>query len=311
MKLLLAFLIAFVSITPAAAEDKTKQAAAHYRQGKAYEKTAQWDLAIAEYKAAHALDNKASHLFNIARAFEQKGDPRGAIEFFEKFLAVESDGPNAKQARESIATASKLVADEDARKKAEAERLAKEEEAKIQALKVANAKAAADNHRKQAEAYAAASRWSNAAESYRAASDADGDPAHLLDAAAAYRKVPDPKSAKATYDAYLAKVPNGSRSDEARAAVASLAIEIEAADKAEAARLLKQPPGERPDGPSGPKKKSRFSPTWLVIGGALMVVGVIADVVPASGDNGKLDGTDFIAPALYGLGAGAVIRGVF
>jgi tetratricopeptide (TPR) repeat protein len=312
MKLIL-LLLAFLAITvqPAAAEDKTKQAAAHYRQGKAFEKQAQWDQAIIEYKAAHALDNKASHLFNIARAHDQKGDPRGAIEFYEKFLAVETDGPIAKQAREFVATATKKVADEDARKKAEAEQRRLDELAKLQAT----ARAQAEGHLKQAKAYADAKAWVDAAASYRAAFAANGEASHLIAAAEALRKVPDLAKAKATYQEYLAKVPSGRTSEMVRTEIANITAEIRRAEQAErdrieADRQKQMGFGRVPISIDRPKK-SRFSAKWLAIGGALLVAGVISDVVPSAGENGKLDGTDFIAPALYGLGAAAVIGGVF
>ena len=50
---------------------------------------------------------------------------------------------------------------------------------------------------------------------------------------------------------------------------------------------------------------------WIVVGGALLLTGIIADLAAPNANNGKLDASDFTGPALYTLGSAAVLRGVF
>jgi tetratricopeptide (TPR) repeat protein len=297
---------------PAAADDKSKQAASHYRQGLAFEKAGSYDQAIAEYKAAYALDTKASHLFNIARMYEAKNDPRGAVEYYDKFLAIESEGANAKKARESKVLAVKKVTEEDDRKKAEDDARKKAEDAKRRDDEVKAKKIAAENHLKQAADFAQSNRWANAADEYRKATDADGDPEHLFEAAEAFRKVPDLAKARATFEQYRDKVQVGGRSDLARKKIAEIADEMAKVEQADRDRkvadsMKRPPPLYYVDKP----RKRRLSKKWLLVGGAMLLGGLAVDLLPASGENGKLDGTDFIAPLMYGLGATAVIVGVF
>jgi tetratricopeptide (TPR) repeat protein len=206
-------------LRPAIADDKGKAAAAHYRQGKAFENAGEWEHAITEYKAAFAIDDKPSHLFNIARAYDQKGDARSAVEYYDKFLARESEGASAKAAREHKVIATKKIVDEDDRKKAE-------EDARKKAADLEQKRLAAENHLRQAAEFARSNRWVNAADEYLRAADADGDLEHVFDAAAAYRKAPELAKARATFERYRDKVQVGGRSDLARKNIAEITDEM-------------------------------------------------------------------------------------
>ena len=54
-----------------------------------------------------------------------------------------------------------------------------------------------------------------------------------------------------------------------------------------------------------------FGKGWFVVGGALILSGLVADFAPPNAKNGQLDASDFAGPVLYGLGAGAILAGVF
>lgn len=256
-------------------------AAAHYRQGVAFEKAGAYDEAISEYRKAYTLDKKPSHLFNIARVFDQKGDARSAIDTYERFLQLDPGSPNAKDARAALAIATKKLADEKAaRKKAEDEAAAR---AKQLADEKERVRVAVEAHLKQAAELEKRAAWASAAAEYARAAAVSGDPEHLLAAGEAYRKQPDLAKAKAAFQEYLDKVPAGPRSDEIRGRVADLARQLEeeraAADarakaKADADARRLQMRSDAPKAmvkrPRGPKERAR-SRGWafVAIGGAL------------------------------------------
>lgn len=302
-----------VSASPAIADDKAK-AAAHYKQGKAFFDAKAYDQAIAEYQQAYALDHVPAHLFNIGRAYHLKGDLKAAIEAYQKYLDAEPSGPRATEVRGYIASATQQIADEEAKRRAdeEAARLAAEREKSKQEQE--QKQIAATAHVKQADAYAQAGAWAKAGDEHRAAADVDGDPKHLLAAAEAYRKQPDHAKARDAYLAYLEKVPLGPDSDAVRAKVAETTRAIEKAEEAERQRKLREAivkpvPGPGPVEPIDKRHKSHRG--WIVVGGTLLLTGLVADLAAPNGSNGKLDPSDFVPVALYGLGTAAVLRGVF
>lgn len=224
-------LVLMLVTTPAFADDKS-DAAAHYKQGKAFFDAGAYDKAIDEYQKAYALDRLPSHLFNIGNAYELKGELALAIAQFERFLAVEGSGPRAVDARNHIATATAKL-DEIANKQradAEAARLAAEAKRQQDEQAAAAIKLKILTHTKQADAYAKAGAWTKAGDEHRAAAAIDGDPQHFLDAAAAFDKQPDPTKSREALLAYLEKVPLGPKSDQLRIRVAELTREIEAAE---------------------------------------------------------------------------------
>jgi tetratricopeptide (TPR) repeat protein len=291
-----------------------KRAAVHNKQAKAYFDAKQFDEAILEFKKSYDLDPKPLTLYKIASAYYAKGDYKGAIEHYQKYLTADPDGPFAPQAIEFSTIANKALADEAAKQQAATEAARLEAERKAADAETERKRLAATARIKQAEAYAQASAWVSAGQEYTAATEVDGDPAHLLAAAEAFRKAPDESKARAAYLAYLDKVPVGPRSDEIRGKVAELSRSIEKAeaDERERQRKLQEATG-RPVVIEAPKKPPRKTSKrgWIVVGGTLLLTGLVADLVPPNGDNGKLDGSDFVAPVLYLLGAGAVLRGVF
>jgi len=315
--LLVAIVLAASFASPARADDKA-QAAAHYKQGKAFFDAKQYDQAIAEYQQAYTLDHVTAHLFNIGRAFHLKGDLKSAIEFYQKFLAADPASSRADEVRGHIASATQQLADEDARRRAseEAVRIAAEQQKAREAQE--QKKVAAIAHVKQAEAYAQAGAWAKAGEEHRAAATVDRDPQHLLDAGDAFRKQPDLARARDAFLAYLEQVPLGDNSDQIRAKVAELTRAIEKADEDERQRKLRESLAlartasePRPPGVDlKPRHKSSHR-GWIVVGGALLLTGLVADLVPPNTSNGRLDASDFAPPVLYGLGAAAVLGGVF
>lgn len=253
------------------AEDKLKEAAAHYRQGKSYEDAGAYDQAIVEYKAAYALDKKASHLFNIARAYDTQGDLRAAVDYYDKFLAIEDVGATAKAARDFKARAMKQIAAEDERKQADADATRKAEELKQRSL-------ASQNHLKQAAEFARNNQWASAAAEYERAEGVDGDPEHLFDAAEAYRKIPDFARARALYERYRDKVQVGGRSDDARRQLAAMADEIARAKQAEENRRREEIDQAEARAERAERSGKR-GPGYILMGigtGALAVGGVFA-----------------------------------
>jgi tetratricopeptide (TPR) repeat protein len=312
MRALIVVVLCLLAVPAVAAPDP--KAAAHYKQGKAFLDAKQYDQAIAEFQAAYAIDKVAGHLFNIADAYEAKGDYDKAIEFYTKYIDADPKGAKVPDARARVVAATqkrddaiaKKKADEEAAKAAAAKKLLEDEQAKKKIL--------AEGHVKQATVYAQAGAWADAGSEHRAAFDIDGDPAHLVAAGDAYRKA-DAKKAKEAYVAYLEKVPAGGDSDAVRTKLADVTLEIEKADAAERARKLEEDrlraERDKRDG-KGPKEPHKsFKRGWLVVGGALVLTGLVADFAAPNGDNGVLDASDFAGPVLYGLGTVAVLRGVF
>jgi hypothetical protein len=217
-----------------ASADPTADAAAHYRQGKAFIEARQYDQAVAEYTAAYAIDKLPSHLFNIARAYHLKGGKLGfeaALDFYKQYLAAEPQTARGSEVRGYIADVTRQLGELEAKRKAA------EDTARRAAEKQ---RLDADAHLKQAEAYVKASSWIGAGDEYRAAADG-GDPTKLLAAAEAYLKHPDRKKAREAYLGYLDREPTGATSDAVRAKVAALTTAIDKED----AELARQRERER------------------------------------------------------------------
>jgi tetratricopeptide (TPR) repeat protein len=206
--------------TPVFADPKA-QAAAHYKQGKAFETAKQYPQAIAEYEAAYAIDKLPAHLFNIGNAAQLAGDLDKAIAYYQKYLDADGNGPRAKEARERIAEVTQKRADlEDKKKQDEAARQkALADDAARQEAE--RKRIAADGHVKLAEAYGRANEWSKAGDELRAAADADGDASHLRAAGDAYAKGKNHGKARDAYLAYLDKLPAAADADAIRDRVAA------------------------------------------------------------------------------------------
>ena len=233
---------AWILATRSAAADPTT-AAEHFKQGKAFFEAKQYDQAILEYQAAFAIDSRAAHLFNIARAYQLSNNAKPALDYYQKFLAADPTSPNAKEARGYIVDLTRQVAEEDRKRKAEEDASAKalaEQQAKVDAERK---RTAAEGHAKLAEAYARAGEWGQAGDEYREAAAATDDPRLLRTAGEAYAKQPDHAKARQAYLAYLAKVPRAADSDAIRDRIAA---ETQRIDEADRLAKLKQGPKHEP-----------------------------------------------------------------
>lgn len=309
LRLLLA--ISLLAICAASALANPQKAAVHNRQAKAYFDAKQYAEAIAEFKKSYEQDNKPLTLFKIASAYYAKGDYKGAIEFYKQYQLADPNGAYVAQAAEFTTIATKALADEQAKQQAAIEAARIEAERKAAEAEKERRRIAATARVKQAEAYAQANAWASAGQEYTAAAEVGDNPALLLDAAEAFRKQPDLVKARAAYLAYLEKEPLGGNSDEIRGKVAELSRLVEEAEAAERQRKLQNALITRPEQPLEPAPPKRFKRGWIVVGGALLLSGLVADLAAPNGDNGKLDASDFAPVALYGLGATAVLSGVF
>ncbi len=223
----LVLLLLFISASAIAGPDP--KAAAHYKQGKAFLDSKQYDQAIVEFQAAYAIDKVPSHLYNIAKAYEAKNDHDKTIEYYQKYLDADPATKLAAEVRNAIANATA------ARDAAKAKQAADEEAARLAARKRDAAARV-----KQAEAFAQAGAWSDAGKEHEAAFVIDDDPSHLIAAAEAYRKAPDLKAARDAYAAYLGKEPQGGDSDQVRTKLAETTKAIEKQDADERERLRKE-----------------------------------------------------------------------
>ncbi len=322
MKRIVALLL--VSSLAIAAPDP--KAEAHYRQGKVFLDSKQYQRAIVEFEAAYAIDKLPQHLFNIARAYEALGDHDKTIELYQRFLDAEPKGDRAAEARAGISVAT--AARDAAREKKQAEEAA----AKLEAQR-----RDAQARVKQAEAYAQAGAWRDAGNEHRAAFDLDGDAAHLLAAAEAFRKAPDLPAARDAYKAYLEKVPQGSESDAVRAKLAATQKEIEEALEKERLRKEQEARDRQPmvtpiEYDTTAQRARRGLALKIAIPGAVVALGGIGVGVLALGQRNDardnecdaglvctpagIDGLDsakskaLIADVMIGVGLAATITGV-
>jgi tetratricopeptide (TPR) repeat protein len=289
-------LLAMLS-TPVLADRRTAED--HKAKARALEQRKAYDEAIEEYKAAYDAGGGPGPLYNIARIYEDsKGDLRQAIVYYERFLDVDRDHAAENGAIRAVLENARL------RVAAEDEQHRKQEEVHRAEAR----KRAAASEVEQAEEYAQAGSWAASAEHHTSAFELDGDREHLRAAAAAYRRQLDLPRARAAYQRYIDVAPVGPGSETARAAIADIARELARAEQDERDRKIAAIV-RRTDEP--PPSRHRVSPTWLAVGGVLVGAGLVADTVPASGKNGKLDTTDFAGPVLYTVGAAVIVAGLF
>ena len=86
--------------TAAAGEDAARARARDYfRAGRAHQEAGDFDLAIAEYEAGHALVRLPEFLFNIAQCHRAKGAKAKAVEYYRRYLAAAPEGRGAADAR--------------------------------------------------------------------------------------------------------------------------------------------------------------------------------------------------------------------
>jgi hypothetical protein len=88
---------------------KTAEAIAHFRQGEEYFKSAQWEAAIKEYRAAYELTGEPLMIFDIALANEKAGNAEPAYDGYEHYLREVSLGGAADEARAGKARLQRTV----------------------------------------------------------------------------------------------------------------------------------------------------------------------------------------------------------
>lgn len=130
---------------PTAKEVQT--ARAHFKQARAFHEAGAWDDAVKEYEKAHALMPLPDLLYNIGQAYRMKGDKPKAIEAYQRYLAVVSEGALAEEARGHVATLKLRIQLEEA-EAAKRQALAEAEAARRRARE-------AEETRRRAEADAA------------------------------------------------------------------------------------------------------------------------------------------------------------
>jgi hypothetical protein len=106
-----------------ASPEARAEARKHFNEGKKHHEAARYREAIAEFQLAHDLAPSPKVLFNIAQSYRLLGDKRNARAYYEQFLAQESVGQAADEARSHLEELTKaILAEEDAaRLKAEEE----------------------------------------------------------------------------------------------------------------------------------------------------------------------------------------------
>jgi len=301
-RFLLAIGVVAMLAAPAVANDP-KQSAVHAKQAKAYFDAKQYDDAIAEFRKAYELDAKPLTLFKLASVFYAKGDYKGAIEFYQKYLAADPDGLYAKQAIEFSTIANKALADAAAQERSDAEA------AHAAAVEAEHQRklAAATARVKQAEAYAHANAWSDAGAEYLAAADASGEIAYLLEAAKAFRSAPDLVKARAALLAYLDKAPADPTSERVRGEVAAISRDIEKADADERERKRKADEAARAQMIAPPHYQTRtLSYRWQTAASDVLASSLI--LVAFSDGNGN--DPFFYTGALIGIGATPALHGL-
>jgi len=116
---------------PAPSKADIEAAKKHYSRARDYQDAGKYDEAATEYLAAYELYPDAEFLFNVGEVYRLKGNKRRAVEYFEKYLALDPNGRGSADARASVATLKKAIAAEEAevaRKRAADEAAARQTE---------------------------------------------------------------------------------------------------------------------------------------------------------------------------------------
>jgi len=93
--------------------DARLEARRHFRSGMSLIAQKQFEAGIAELEAAYAIKPHPNVLFNIARAYQDAGRPRDALEVYQRYLA--SNPPDAASVRPAIAALEQTLRDAEAR----------------------------------------------------------------------------------------------------------------------------------------------------------------------------------------------------
>jgi hypothetical protein len=138
---------------------KKAEAIAHFRQGEEYFKSAQWEAAIKEYRAAYELTGEPLMVFDIALANEKAGNAEPAYDGYEQYLHSVSLGTAADEARAGKARLQRTV-DRIRAERAEVDRVkaaaaaeAARQQAEQRGVAKAHAEALAGKHDDRARIY--------------------------------------------------------------------------------------------------------------------------------------------------------------
>ncbi len=80
--------------------EAVEQAKQHYEAGKAFHDVGEYAKAADEYGQAYELVKMPVLLYNIAQVKRLGGEKQSALEYYEKYLAMDPGGPGADNARE-------------------------------------------------------------------------------------------------------------------------------------------------------------------------------------------------------------------
>jgi len=78
--------------------DKRKRAGKHVEEGDRYKEAGEYDKAAREYEKAYELVPHPELFFNLAQVFRLGGKKEKALEYYERYLAVQPNGRAADQA---------------------------------------------------------------------------------------------------------------------------------------------------------------------------------------------------------------------
>jgi tetratricopeptide (TPR) repeat protein len=276
-----------------------KKAAKADEQARAYFRVEAFEDAAREFIRAYEFEAKPTRLYNAGLSYEKAGRAQAASDLYARYLAVEKEGGSKAVEAKARKTALDLQLAEEA--KASEEALAKE--ARTRAVK---AKVDAANASLRAGDYADAATHFDGA--YKLSKSAE----YVFDRAEAERLAGKRTEALASYRLYRRLDPEGINLAEAKRRQSELEAQIVSpkaggSEPAPAGAIDAQLPEDAP----AAKSKEGLSWGWIGLGAGVLAAGLATDLIPSSGDNGKLDGLDFAPVALYGLGGYFVYEGVF
>jgi tetratricopeptide (TPR) repeat protein len=82
------------------ADARRRQASDHVKKGDAFKEARDFEAAAREYEKAYELVPHPVLIFNLGQVYRLKGDAERALDYYERYLAVEPDGVASDQARE-------------------------------------------------------------------------------------------------------------------------------------------------------------------------------------------------------------------
>ncbi len=107
---------------PAAqSEDDMAAARTHFASGKRAHDAGNYSLASEQYLKAYELYPQPLFLYNVAQVKRLSGDGEGAVIYYEKYLALDPNGPGANNSRQLLGELNKVIAARKAKQKRDAE----------------------------------------------------------------------------------------------------------------------------------------------------------------------------------------------